>query len=117
MRSLVGLIVALGIVVSASASAQKPGEQTWKGKISDSNCNPKHPAGEHEGKKTTDADCTEICVKKGAKYVFVSEGKVYQLANQNSKQIASHAGQEVELTGTIKADTINASNMKAAKAK
>ena len=97
--------------------ARNPESRPGRGTISDSNCNPKHPAGEHEGKKTTDADCTDICVKKGAKYVFVSEGKVYQLANQNSKQIASHAGQEVELTGTIKADTINASNMKAAKAK
>jgi hypothetical protein len=117
MRSVVGLIVALGVVVSVSAAPQKPGEQTWKGKISDSNCNAKHPAGEHEGKKMTDADCTGICVKKGAKYVFVSDGKVYQIANQESKQIASHAGQDVELTGTMKADTITASTLKAAKAK
>jgi hypothetical protein len=116
MRSVVGLIVALGVVVSVSASVQKPGEQTWKGKISDSNCNEKHPAGEHEGKKMTDADCTGICVKKGAKYVFVSDGKVYQLANQTSKQIASHAGQNVELTGVMKGDTITASNMKVAAA-
>lgn len=117
MRSVVGLIVALGVVVSASASAQKPGEHTWKGKISDSNCKDKHPAGEHDGKKMTDADCTGICVKKGAKYVFVSEGKVYQLANQSSKQIASHAGQDVELTGVMKGETITASKLKAATAK
>ena len=89
MKSVVGLIVALGVVVSVSAAPQKPGEQTWKGKISDSNCKDKHPAGEHEGKKMTDADCTGICVKKGAKYVFVSDGKVFQIANQESKQIAS----------------------------
>ena len=50
MRSIVGLIVALGIVVSVSASqVPKPGEQTWKGKIGDSNCKATHPAGEHEG--------------------------------------------------------------------
>ena len=73
MRSVVGLVVALAVVVSVSASAQqKPGEQTWKGTISDSNCKEKHPAGEHDGKKMTDADCTGVCVKKGAKYVFVS---------------------------------------------
>ena len=113
MKSVIGLIVALGVVVSVSASAQKPGEQTWKGKISDSMCKATHPAGEHDGKKTTDADCTAICVKKGAKYVFVSEGKVYQLANQSSKQIASHAGQAVELTGTMKGDIITAREMKA----
>lgn len=117
MRTVVSLAAALAFVVVASASAQKPGEQMWKGKISDSNCNAKHPAGEHEGKKMTDGDCTSICVKKGAKYVFVSEGKVYQIANQNSKQIASHAGHEVEMTGTIKGDVITATQMKAAPAK
>jgi hypothetical protein len=118
MRSVVGLVVALAVVVSVSASAQqKPGEQTWKGTISDSNCKEKHPAGEHDGKKMTDADCTAVCVKKGAKYVFVSDGKVYQIANQNSKQIATHAGHEVELTGTMKADTITASTLKMAAAK
>ena len=91
MRRIVVLSVALGVAVSASAFAQapKPGEQTWKGKISDSNCKDKHPGGEHDGKKMTDADCTTVCVKKGAKYVFVSDGKVYQLDNQSSKQIAS----------------------------
>jgi hypothetical protein len=109
--------VALGVVVSVSASAQKPGEQTWKGKISDSMCKATHPAGEHDGKKTTEADCVGVCVKKGAKYVFVSEGKVYQLANQSSKQIASHAGHEVELTGVMKGDTITASVLKMASTK
>ena len=113
MRKLIGTIVALGIVVSVSAAAQKPDAQTqtWAGKISDSMCNAKHPGGEHEGKKMTDADCTKVCVKKGAKYVFVSDGKVYQLANQTSKTIASHAGQEVQLSGAIKGDTITATKI------
>ena len=117
MKNLVGFSVALAVAVSAPAFAQKAPEQTWKGKISDSNCKEKHPAGEHEGKKMTDADCTAICVKKGAKYVFVSDGKVYQIANQNSKQIASHAGHEVELTGSMKGDTITASQIKMPAAK
>jgi nitrogen fixation protein FixH len=114
MRKLIGMVVAFGVVVSVSVGAQKPGEQTWSGKISDSNCNAKHPAGEHEGKKMTEADCTGVCVKKGAKYVFVSEGKVYQLANQSSKTIASHAGQDVQLTGQMKGDTITATKIAAA---
>ena len=113
MKSVVGLFVALAVVVSVSASAaQKVPDQTWKGKISDSNCKDKHPAGEHDGKKMTDADCTNVCIKKGAKYVFVSDGKVYQIANQNSKQIATHAGHDVELTGSMKGDVITASVLK-----
>ena len=111
MKIVSAVFVALA-VLSVSASAQKAPEQTWKGKISDSNCNAKHPAGEHEGKKMTDTDCTNVCVKKGAKFVFVSDGKVYQLANQNSKQIAAHAGHEVELMGSLKGDTITATELK-----
>jgi len=112
MRRIIGMTVAFGIVVSVAVAAQKPGEKTWTGKISDSMCNEKHMAGEHGGKKTTDADCVAVCVKKGAKYVFVSEGKVYQLANQSSKTIAQHAGQQVELTGDMKGDTIAASRIR-----
>jgi hypothetical protein len=109
MRKLIGVIAALGFLVSLSAAVPKAADQTWTGKISDSNCKDKHQAGEHDGKKTTDAECTEMCIKKGAKYVFVaSDGKVYQLENQHSKTIASHAGQEVQLTGVQKGDTITA---------
>ena len=104
-------------MASVSTAAQKAPDQTWKGKISDSNCNQKHPGGEHDGKKMTDADCTNVCVKKGAKYVFVSDGKVFQIANKTSKQIASHAGQDVELTGTLKGDVITATELKTPAAK
>jgi hypothetical protein len=108
MRTLTGMIVVLGAVLSVSVAAQDAGQKTWTGKISDSMCKEKHQGGEHDGKKMTDADCTSVCLKKGAKYVFVSDGQVYQLANQSSKTIASHAGQEVELTGEIKGNTITA---------
>ena len=89
MKGVVGMIVVLGIAVSVQAYSQTMPDQTWKGKISDSNCKEKHPAGEHDGKKMTDADCTTVCVKKGAKFVFVSDGKVYQLAN-NSRETRRH---------------------------
>jgi hypothetical protein len=110
MKAIFGAALVIAALAIVPAAAQK--EQTWKGAISDSNCNAKHPAGEHEGKKMTDTDCTNVCVKKGAKFVFVSDGKVYQLANQNSKQIAAHAGHDVELTGSMKGDTITASELK-----
>ena len=108
MKKIMGVIVAFGVVVSVPAFAEKA-DETWTGRISDSMCKDKHQAGEHDGKKITDAECTQMCVKKGAKYVFVSsDGKVYQLANQHSKTIASHAGEEVKLTGEMKGDTITA---------
>ena len=65
MRATFGAIVVIGALAVVPAAAQK--EQTWKGAISDSNCNGKHAAGEHDGKKMTEADCTNVCIKKGAK--------------------------------------------------
>jgi hypothetical protein len=115
MRAAFGVLVVIGALAIVPLAAQK--EQTWAGAISDSNCNAKHPAGEHEGKKMTDTDCTRVCVKKGAKYVFVSDGKVYQLANQTSKTIATHAGHQVELTGRLSGDTITATSIKMKEAK
>ena len=112
MRSALSVLVVVAVFAAVPVSAE-----TWKGTISDSNCNGKHPAGEHDGKKMTDADCTGVCVKKGAHYVFVSDGKVYKIANQNSKTIATHAGQEVELIGTMAGDTITVKSMRAPVAK
>ena len=109
MKAIFGAVLVIAALAIVPAAAQK--EQTWKGAISDSNCNGKHAAGEHDGKKMTDTDCTNVCVKKGAKFVFVSDGKVYQLENQSSKTIAAHAGHQVELTGTLKGDTINATKI------
>ena len=106
MRSALGVLVVVGVFAVLPVAARA--EQTWKGAISDSNCNGKHQAGEHDGKKTTDTDCTAVCIKKGAKYVFVSDGNVFRIANQKSKAIARHAGQQVELTGTLDGDTITA---------
>jgi hypothetical protein len=116
MKTAFGALVVIAALAAVPTAVQAQKEQTWKGAISDSNCNGKHPAGEHDGKKMTDADCTGVCVKKGAQYVFVSDGMVFKLANQSSKQIAAHAGQQVELTGTISGDTITAKQMKAMKA-
>lgn len=85
---------------------------TFKGRISDSMCGAKHMAGEHEGKKTTDRECVEKCIKGGEKYVFVGEGdKVFKIANQNFAGLKAHAGHEVTVTGTMKDDTLTVSKI------
>ena len=98
------IMLAAAIVVMG-ASGAFAADQTWTGKISDSKCGAKHAAGEH-GMKMTDRACTEACVKGGAKYVFASRGKVYQIANQDSAELARHAGHTVKLTGEMKGDSI-----------
>ena len=102
------MVVAAMVLVGASGAFAA--DQSWTGKISDSKCGAKHAAGEH-GKKMTDRDCTEACVKGGAKYVFASKGKVYQIANQDNADLAMHAGHTVRLTGEMKGDSITVSKI------
>ena len=102
MRQIV-LILALGGSCFAS---------TWSGMISDSACGTSHAKmmAEHKDLKT-DRDCTLACVKGGSQYVFVSEGKVYKLANQTSPDLQIHAGHMVQLTGEMKGETITFSKI------
>ena len=96
----------LAAAVVFCASPLFAAEKTWNGSISDSMCGAKHPTAEH-GSKMTDRDCVEACIKDhGGKYVFVSEGKVYKIANQDFAGLKTHAGHKVALTGDMKDDTI-----------
>jgi hypothetical protein len=97
---------------AAMMSAPALAADTFKGRLSDSMCNAKHMAGEHDGKKTTDRECTEKCISGGAKYVFVGEGdKVYKIANQDFAGLKTHAGHEVVVTATAKDDTLTVSKI------
>ena len=79
--------------------------QTWIGDISSSNCGATHTAG------MTARECTQQCIDSGHAWVFVSNGTVYELANQQDKQLRVHAGETVVLTGELKGNVITASNI------
>ena len=86
-------------------------EQTWTGQISDSACGAKHEeAAEGQG-KMPDRECTVACVRGGSKYVLVSNGKVFQIANQDNKDLATHAGHKVKMTGELKGSSITVSRI------
>ena len=102
MRSMIwatALVFNLGAATSVAAAPE-----TWTGQISDSHCGAKHM--ETDGKKMSDRECTQMCVKGGEKYVFVSKDKVYQIANQKDAALATHAGHTVLLTGEMKGEAI-----------
>jgi len=88
-------------------------DKTWSGKISDSMCGAKHNASaEHADKTMSERDCTLACVKDhSAKFVFVSGGKVYNVANQDFAALQEHAGHTVKLTGEMSGDTITVSKI------
>ena len=94
--------IILAALFLAAPSLPLAAEQTWTGKISDSACGVKHEeAVENEG-VMADRDCTQACVRGGSKYVLVVDGKVWQIANQDNKDLATHAGHTVTVTGEMK---------------
>jgi len=88
--------------------------KTWTGKIGDSMCGATHKmVKEHEQKgeisKTApaadkDRECTVACVKAGGKYILASQGKVFEIENQDFAGLSEHAGHTVKLTGDLNAD-------------
>jgi hypothetical protein len=103
-RSLcrLGLMAAFASLASAA---------TWTGQISDSMCGASHQKMTSMHAGMTDRDCALACVKGGGKYVFVSDGKVYTISNQELPLLQVHAGHTVQLTGDMKGDTITVSNI------
>jgi hypothetical protein len=102
-----------------AASPALAADKTWNGKISDAKCNGSHAKAEHGAQADSDHECTTKCVEGGSKYVFVSGGKTYAIANQDFASLKAHGGHTVALTGEMKGDSITVSkiDMPAAKAK
>ena len=99
-------ILALTIAAFLLAGVPRAAEETWTGQISDSLCGAKHEeAAEGQG-RMPDRDCTLACVRGGSKLVLVSEGKVFQIANQDLADVKTHAGHTVKLTGELKGGAI-----------
>ena len=93
------LTMTLALLVSIGGMLLAQKTETWTGKISDSSCGASHDAMTEHGKKGSDKDCTLMCVKKGAKYAFVTGGQVRPIANQDFKALQQFAGDTVKLTG------------------
>ena len=108
MKKYVTLMAASMLMTAAPLFAA---DKTWSGTISDSMCGMKHASAAEHGSAEGDADCTKACVEKGAKYVFVANGKVYQIANQDFAGLKDHAGHKVALTGEMKGESITVSKI------
>ena len=87
--------------------------------ISDSACGASHAKmmEMHKDAKMTEKQCTLACVKGGGKFVFVADGKVYNVANQTFAALTEHAGETVSLTGDLNGDTVTVSKVAASSKK
>ena len=127
MKKLVVLLFTIPLALTLSLpvfahAAAKHGrhykEHAYYGDISDSNC------GAHHHMPDKPRACTLACIKHGAKYVFVTRGKVLMIENQKLPELAKFAGEHVRIMGTRTADgksiaiaTIRAAKRRAAKKK
>lgn len=107
MKKLVALLFTLPLAISLSmpAVARAAGKQArhykehaYYGNISDSNC------GAHHHMPGNARGCTLGCVKHGAKFVFVTRGKVFMITDQKLPGLVKYAGEHVRILGTRSAD-------------
>ena len=110
MKKVLKSLCCLGLLAGLSSFASAA-TMTKMGQISDSNCGASHAKMTSGHAGMTDRACTLACVKAGGKYVFVSDGKVYNISNQDSPLLAMHAGHSVNLTGDIEGDTVKVSKI------
>ncbi len=94
-------VFALGLVlVLLAALPAAAGEKgSWKGWIADAKC---AGARDDKGASADHAGCAANCIKGGGKAVFVSDGTVYEVTNQDA--VTAHAGHHVEVSGTMHKD-------------
>jgi hypothetical protein len=70
-----------------------------KGTISDAKCGAAHADASEKSMK-----CAQGCVKGGQAAVFVSDGKVYKIAD--ASKVEGHVGHKVVVNGKVNGDTV-----------
>ena len=101
----------LAAAILFSAAPALAAEKTMNGTIGDAKCGVKHSKAEHGSQSDSDHECVNKCVAGGSKYVFVSGGKTYEIANQDFAGLKDHAGHKVALTGEVKGDSVTVSKI------
>ena len=101
---------AVGAVVwSRSAGAATP--LSARGEISDSVCRGNHGRPGSDRMTMTGRECVERCIEKGAQYVFVSDGVVYVIRNQQFADLPRFAEQEIKLEGKVQDSLLTVSRI------
>ncbi len=76
------------------------------GQIGDSRCAGSHAHAAADLRNLSDRDCVQRCVLMGAHYVFISQGVVYTIRNQDFSDLTRLAGQDVQLEGEVRQNVL-----------
>jgi hypothetical protein len=109
-------LACLTIAAFALAASGCSREDTLAGFVSDAHCGAFHVAADEHGPAETERECTLRCIRGGAGYVIVSNGRVYRIANQEHPDLPVHAGQLVRVTGNLQEGVVEISTLEAPKA-
>ena len=93
------------LILAASIFTLSAFAGEWKGTISDAKCGAAHADASEKSMK-----CAQGCVKGGKDAVFVTDGKVFKIADQ--AKVADHVGHKVTLTGKLDGETITVDSVK-----
>ena len=93
---IVAFIVILYVIFRPAPSAVFAADGT----ISDSLCGRKHMM-----PGASDAECTEACIKAGAKYILVTDNAIYNL-DGNLSSVKPFAGKPVHISGKLSGTSI-----------
>ena len=85
---------------------------TARGQIGDSRCAGGHAHAAAELRNMSDRDCVQRCVEMGAQYVFISQGVVYAIRNQDFVDLTRFAGQDVQLEGEVRQHLLTVSHVR-----
>jgi len=102
MKTLAAKLFATTLLLSAIAFATPA---TLTGTVSDTMCKGKHMI---PGKSP--AECARACVKDGAKWALVTNGKVYVLSG-NMAALSRAAGKRVTITGEVMGNNVKVSTI------
>lgn len=103
------ILASLTVLASLCAIPAMAATTTLTGTISDSMCGAKHSM-----KGMSNADCVRGCVKEGAKYTLIVNGKSYTLEGKYT-EIGALAAKKATVTGNLDGNTLTVSSIAAAK--
>lgn len=84
-----------------------------RGQIGDSRCaDNRHAHASAELKNLSARDCVQRCVLMGAHYVFIAQGVVYTIRNQDFVDLTRFAGQDVQLEGEVRQNLLTVSHVR-----
>ena len=106
MKKLFACLMIFAALSAISAIAAT----TFTGVITDDMCGNKHTM--MPGK--SDAECVRTCVRAGAKFAVMANGKMYILAGKTS-EVNALAGKKAMVSGQLQANTLTVSSITAAK--